>query len=188
MKKRIISLTVITALFVTGLIFSLNHKTNNNNISVSFSELSLGEDKLIGKADVIVLGKLIKKKNAKTETIPARKSGSANIVCTYSTYDFKANDIIVGNVPEYIDIIFTGSDKPEDIELNKDYVLFLQKDIIGGNSYHLLSYSEGVFEVEKKNEKQVTNAEDNDTTFVNKNSNVKFNKDSLIKKVMELKK
>ena len=184
MKKKIICGIVVAVLFVTGLIFNLNLKTNDNNVSVSFSELSLGEDKLIEKADAIVLGKLIEKKNVKTETIYAKKSGEANIVCTYSTYYFKAHDIIAGNVPQNIDIVFTGSDKPQEIEFNKDYVFFLEKDMLGENNYHLLSYSEGVFEVEKNN----NNTENKNVFFNNKNTGVKLDKDSLINKVKELKK
>jgi hypothetical protein len=65
-----------------------------------------------------------------------------------------------------------GSDKPYDVELNKSYVFFLNNDK-DRSSFHLVSYSQGIYEKEKD-------------YFYNKKSDRKLEKNKLIEKINKL--
>lgn len=174
MKNKTICGALIAIGIITSCMFGLKYDVNSDkNINVHFSEEFLSENSLIEKSSSIVLGKIKERKYKKTENKKPKESDAAGIVWTYSVYTLEVKDIIDGKVPKKIDIVF-GGNKPEDIELNKEYVFFLEKDMIGDNSYHLTSYSQGVFEVQGDE-------------YENKNTKMIFKKDSLLEKVKKLK-
>ena len=180
MKKKIIISSILVAFIgitcsLMVLKLSSTNVNNNKDINVNFSEVSYSEDSLISKADIILSGKIQKKVKTKTEIMKQNDPNIADINWTYSIYNLKVNEIISGDYSsEAINIVFAGSDLPEDIQLNKDYVFFLEKDSLGENKYHLVSYAQGVFDIK------------DDNNFSNKKVNMNFEKSNLKEKAKKL--
>ncbi len=179
MKKKIVIASILVAFIgiicsIVGLNLTTANINNKRDISVNFSEKSISEDSLISTADIIVNGRIQKQIETKTEIIKQNDPNLADINWTYSLCKLQVNEIISGNFPsEGIDIVFAGSNPPEDMLMNKDYLFFLEKDMLGGNKYHLVSYAQGVFDIK------------DDNNFSNKKFNMNFEKSNLKEKAKQ---
>ncbi|HEX9059944.1 MAG TPA: hypothetical protein VF941_07175 [Clostridia bacterium] len=134
-----------------------------------FSEVSFSQDELIQHSDLIVRGKIAELKETYRKEFK-QKPGQPSVVADYSVYNFNVSEVISGKKinENTLNVVFLGT-KPESIELNQENVYFLEKDKCIDGAYHLTSYTQGIYNILGQK-------------LINKNCNLKFDKDDLKKK------
>lgn len=157
LKNKIFTVAAITALSITSVCVAFSNKNENltlnpsTDIKVNFSEQGFTEDELVQQAELIVQGKITKLIKSDVQHIkkdPERGTGGAKL--PYCIYNMEVTNTIFGESKKKEKIVFAGTSIPEDIELDKEYVFFLEEETNSEHKgeYHLLSYSQGVYKIE----------------------------------------
>jgi hypothetical protein len=148
--SALVAVTVLTFSCYFG--FANPRSTDEvKDVSIKFNENLLSKDQLLSLSDYVVKGKFTKFKEKKMNTSNQKMENgdSFDFTIPYNIYNLEVIENLKGTPKsKKIDVIFVG-DKPDDINLNQEYILFLEKNTINKDKYvSLISYTQGFFEAD----------------------------------------